>query len=116
MTASSDPAPGAASRPPAPSASAAPPRGRLEMRQLLKWLRDDGLLAPSEADLLARRFGQAGSSLHPLLRLPMLRPTRKAYAMQNGPRGGRLRCIAQDFGIVLSTTKLRGGGLCLPSC
>ncbi len=39
------------------------------MRQLLKWLRDDGLLAAAEADNLARRFGQAGSSLHPLLRL-----------------------------------------------
>jgi general secretion pathway protein E len=39
------------------------------MRQLLKWLRDDGLLKPAEADVLARRFGQAGSSLHPLLRL-----------------------------------------------
>jgi general secretion pathway protein E len=39
------------------------------MRQLLKWLRDDGLLKPVDADMLARRFGQAGSSLHPLLRL-----------------------------------------------
>jgi general secretion pathway protein E len=46
-----------------------PPKGRLDMRQLLKWLRDDGLLKPTEADVLARRFGQAGSSLHPLLRL-----------------------------------------------
>jgi general secretion pathway protein E len=51
------------------SRPAVPPKGRLEMRQLLKWLRDDGLLAPSEADTLAKRFGQAGSSLHPLLRL-----------------------------------------------
>jgi len=46
-----------------------PPKGRLDMRQLLKWLRDDGLLKPVEADMLSRRFGQAGSSLHPLLRL-----------------------------------------------
>ncbi|MFO1336726.1 MAG: ATPase, T2SS/T4P/T4SS family [Burkholderiaceae bacterium] len=46
-----------------------PPKGRLDMRQLLKWLRDDGLLAAAEADMLAKRFGQAGSSLHPLLRL-----------------------------------------------
>ncbi|MFZ5549365.1 MAG: GspE/PulE family protein [Pseudomonadota bacterium] len=48
---------------------AVPPKGRLDMRQLLKWLRDDGLLAPQEADMLAKRFGQAPSSLHPLSRL-----------------------------------------------
>ena len=47
----------------------ATPQGRLDMRQLLKWMRDDGLLAPAEADMLAKRFGQAGSSLHPLVRL-----------------------------------------------
>jgi general secretion pathway protein E len=39
------------------------------MRLLLKWLRDDGLLSAQEADTLAKRFGQAGSSLHPLARL-----------------------------------------------
>jgi general secretion pathway protein E len=43
--------------------------GRLDMRHLLKWLRDDGLLGSEEADSLVRRFGQAGSSLHPLVRL-----------------------------------------------
>ncbi|MCA6216280.1 Flp pilus assembly complex ATPase component TadA [Ideonella sp. B7] len=45
------------------------PRGRLDMRHLLKWLRDDGLLTAEEADRLLRRFAQAGSSLHPLQRL-----------------------------------------------
>jgi general secretion pathway protein E len=58
--------------PPAPRGAHRPhavPTGRLDMRQLLKWLREDGLLAPDEADRLARRFGQTGSSLHPLARL-----------------------------------------------
>ena len=45
------------------------PRGKLDMRHLLKWLRDDGALAADEADRLLRRFAQAGSSLHPLQRL-----------------------------------------------
>jgi general secretion pathway protein E len=59
MTAKTDPAAGTPIR-------HVPPKGRLDMRQLLKWLRDDGLLAPQEADMLAKRFGQAPSSLHPL--------------------------------------------------
>jgi general secretion pathway protein E len=63
MTASTDLPAGTSTR------HAVPPKGRLDMRQLLKWLRDDGLLAPAEAETLAKRFGQAGSSLHPLLRL-----------------------------------------------
>ena len=46
-----------------------PPKGRLELRQLLKWLRDDGVLLPEEADKLLRRFGTSASSLHPLQRL-----------------------------------------------
>ena len=45
------------------------PRGRLELRQLLKWLRDDGVLAHDEADKLLRRFGSSASGLHPLQRL-----------------------------------------------
>jgi general secretion pathway protein E len=56
----------------APSPSERPhtaPRGKLDMRHLLKWLRDDGALAAEEADRLLRRFAQAGSSLHPLQRL-----------------------------------------------
>ncbi|HEX4510859.1 MAG TPA: ATPase, T2SS/T4P/T4SS family, partial [Burkholderiaceae bacterium] len=46
-----------------------PPTGRLELRQILKWLREDGMLTPEEADKLARRFGHSASSLHPLQRL-----------------------------------------------
>jgi general secretion pathway protein E len=45
------------------------PTGRLELRQLLKWLRDDGVLLPEEADKLLRRFGTSASNLHPLQRL-----------------------------------------------
>jgi len=45
------------------------PSGRLELRQLLKWMRDDGMLAPEEADKLVRRFGNSASGLHPLQRL-----------------------------------------------
>src|ERR1700743_164231 len=53
----------------APGRRPAPPSGRLELRQLLKWLRDDGVLAPDEADKLGRRFGNSASNLHPLQRL-----------------------------------------------
>jgi general secretion pathway protein E len=78
--ASTPPAP---ARPPAPAPAAkrfapdapaaarrhATPHGRLELRQLLKWLRDDGLLPPEEAEKMLRRFGNSASSLHPLQRL-----------------------------------------------
>jgi len=77
------PAPSAArGAPPAPrgggpSALAVPqgarrharPTGRLELRHMLKWLRDDGVLLPEEADKLMRRFGTSASGLHPLQRL-----------------------------------------------
>ena len=53
----------------APGRRHATPHGRLELRQLLKWLRDDGVLAPDEADKLLRRFGNSASNLHPLQRL-----------------------------------------------
>ncbi|MBQ0960754.1 type II/IV secretion system protein [Ideonella sp. 4Y11] len=43
--------------------------GRLDLRHLLRWLRDDGLLPDDEAERLARRFGSTDSSLHPLTRL-----------------------------------------------
>ncbi|MBN8486898.1 MAG: type II/IV secretion system protein [Burkholderiales bacterium] len=48
---------------------AAPFHGRLDLRHLLRWLRDDGLLPDDEAERLARRFGSTDSSLHPLTRL-----------------------------------------------
>jgi general secretion pathway protein E len=47
----------------------AQPKGKLDLRTILKWLRDDGLLGGDEADRLARRFGQTGSSRHVLARL-----------------------------------------------
>ncbi len=53
----------------APGRRHTPPTGRLELRQLLKWMRDDGMLAPEEADKLVRRFGNSASGLHPLQRL-----------------------------------------------
>ena len=53
----------------APRAATRRPPARLELRQLLKWLRDDGVLAPEEADKLVRRFGNSASGLHPLQRL-----------------------------------------------
>src|ERR1700761_7084682 len=53
----------------APGRRHTPPSGRLELRQLLKWLRDDGVLAPEEAEKLLRRFGNSASNLHPLQRL-----------------------------------------------
>ncbi|MBI5721988.1 MAG: Flp pilus assembly complex ATPase component TadA [Burkholderiales bacterium] len=45
------------------------PKGRLDWRQLLDWLRDDGLVGGEEADRVARRFGAGASSLHALVRL-----------------------------------------------
>ncbi len=54
---------------PAAARRHATPTGRLELRQILKWLRDDGVLLPEEADKLVRRFGSSASSLHPLQRL-----------------------------------------------
>ncbi len=50
-------------------ASARPPTGRLDLRQLLGWLADDGVVAREAAASVAKRFGSAGSSLHPLVRL-----------------------------------------------
>ncbi|HJV70524.1 GspE/PulE family protein [Ideonella sp.] len=92
MTASTDSPAGTSPR------HAVPPKGRLDMRQLLKWLRDDGLLAPQEADTLARRFGQAGSSLHPLLRLggAGLKDARDASALDTE---ALTRWLAGRFGL-----------------
>lgn len=44
-------------------------KGRLEWRVLLRWLRDDGILAAAEADKLAQRFAAGDSAQHPLVRL-----------------------------------------------
>lgn len=45
-----------------------PPLGRLDWKTLLGWLRDDGLVAPDEAERVTRRFA-GPSSLHALVRL-----------------------------------------------
>ncbi|MFM2329915.1 MAG: hypothetical protein RLZZ494_2018, partial [Pseudomonadota bacterium] len=46
-----------------------PPRGRLDLRNLLRWLYEDGVLTREDAERMAKRFGHSDSSLHPLLRL-----------------------------------------------
>ncbi len=66
-----------ASRPPTlpPSSieSAVDPRarpvGRLHWRQVLEWLREDGLVSQAAADQVVKRFGAGDSSLPALLRL-----------------------------------------------
>jgi len=45
------------------------PRGRLDWRQLLGWLREDGLASAAQAEAIAKRFGAGDSSLHALVRL-----------------------------------------------
>jgi general secretion pathway protein E len=51
------------------AASGALPKGRLDWRQLLDWLRDDGLITADDAERVARRFAAGSSSLHALVRL-----------------------------------------------
>jgi general secretion pathway protein E len=45
------------------------PQGRLDWRQLLQWLHDDGVLSDTEAARIRSRFGAGDSSQHPLIRL-----------------------------------------------
>jgi general secretion pathway protein E len=59
----------AAHHAPAPRPPREPFKGRLDLRHLLRWLRDDGLLSAEAVEALARRFGHTASSLHPLTRL-----------------------------------------------
>ncbi len=56
----------AASRTPKPATA---PTGRLEWRQLLDWLAEDGLVSLADSDRVAKRFGAGHSSLHALVRL-----------------------------------------------
>ena len=60
-----------ASRPtaPAPVANAATLDGPLNWRQVVGWMRHDGLLAEAEAAALVQRLAAGSSSLHPLVRL-----------------------------------------------
>jgi general secretion pathway protein E len=52
-----------------PDAAAPPPRGRLAWRDLLGWLREDGLITAADAERVVQRFGAGASSLHALVRL-----------------------------------------------
>jgi general secretion pathway protein E len=45
------------------------PKGRLDWRQMLVWLRDDGWISAEDAERVTRRFGAGASSLHALVRL-----------------------------------------------
>ena len=55
---------------PAEDADAAKaPRGRLDWRQLLDWLVEDGLVDEADAQRVIKRFGAGTSSLHALVRL-----------------------------------------------
>jgi general secretion pathway protein E len=55
-------------RAPAPLPPIAP-QGRLEWRQLLDWLHDDGLIGADDVDRVARRLSAGASTLHALVRL-----------------------------------------------
>jgi general secretion pathway protein E len=47
----------------------APPAGRLDWRQLLQWLQDDGVVGAADAARVRQRFGAGDSRLHALVRL-----------------------------------------------
>jgi general secretion pathway protein E len=53
--------------PPKPAAGAY--QGRLEWQHLLQWLREDGVVAPADAERTRQRFGAGSSAQHPLVRL-----------------------------------------------
>jgi len=46
-----------------------PPSARLDWRQLVQWMQQDGVVSASEAQRLRTRFGAGDSSQHPLVRL-----------------------------------------------
>ena len=79
-------------RPPEP-----PPTGKLDWRQLLGWLRDDGMIEPDEADKTMKRFGSTQSAQHPLVRLAA------AGLQRKGPAAG----AAKD--VVVRERVLRAG-------
>ena len=43
--------------------------GRLDLRPLLDWLREDGLVSATDAEATAKRFAVGMSKQHPLVRL-----------------------------------------------
>ncbi len=52
-----------------PARIAAAHTGPLDWRVLLKWLRDDAVIAPEDAERTEKRFAAGNSSQHPLVRL-----------------------------------------------
>ena len=52
-----------------PPPAAARPEGRLEWRQLLRWMLEDGVIDEEQAKRTEQRFGAGDSSMHPLVRL-----------------------------------------------
>jgi len=55
-----------------------PRRGRLEWRDLVDWLKSDGVITAEEARRVAQRFGAGDSAQHPLVRLGSAGLTRAA--------------------------------------
>ncbi len=52
-----------------PARTAAAHAGPLDWRVLLKWLRDDAVITPEDAERTEKRFAAGNSSQHPLVRL-----------------------------------------------
>ena len=52
-----------------PPPAAARPEGRLEWRQLLRWMLEDGVIDEEQAKRTEHRFGAGDSAMHPLVRL-----------------------------------------------
>jgi general secretion pathway protein E len=83
---------------PRQSARPAPARGRLEWRAMLGWLREDGWITAEDAERVVKRFGNADSSQHPLVRLG-------AAGLKRLGQGGEIdietlaQWLAQRFGL-----------------
>ena len=52
-----------------PTRASPRPKGRLEWRELLLWLREDGLITADDAERVVQRFGAGHTTLHALVRL-----------------------------------------------
>src|SRR5688572_24988662 len=62
---------------PTSTTAARTPTGKLDWRLLVRWLRDDGVITPEDAEQTKKRFGAADSAQHPLVRLGGLGLVRK---------------------------------------
>ncbi|HMC15981.1 MAG TPA: type II/IV secretion system protein, partial [Albitalea sp.] len=56
------------------------PTGKLELRWLIRWLREDHLITTEDAERIKKRFGSADSKQHPLVRLGAAGLTRRGSA------------------------------------